>query len=196
MGLSALTILDKHRLANSNEKCHVIIEPFNWDNIAEHNINKAGLFKYADIRYKRSDVVLTELFHNNERIQLAYVDTTKVTDVVMQDFYFIDKILDIGGVVILDDCGGSWPGVQKVARFINTLPHYEILATYGKIKQSQKSAFAETVFTSLVNLLPFKDRFLKGFSLKTDKQLGLNYCCIAFQKKHNDNRDWNWDAPL
>lgn len=196
MGISAMCLLDKHKEAGNSEKCHIIIEPYNWENIAEHNIEKTGLLKYADIRYKKSDFVLTELFHTGHRIQLAYVDTTKVMDIVMQDFYFIDKILDVNGVIILDDCGGSWPGVQKVARFINTLPHYQVFALHQKSKQSLKSAIAEKLFTSLVSLVPFKKRFLKGFSMKTDKQLGLDYACIVFKKIENDTRNWDWDAPL
>jgi|GEM_PF-827203 len=196
MGLSALSILQKHREAGNSEKCHIIIEPVSWENIAEHNIEKTGLMPYADIRYSKSDGVLTQLFHQKHRIQLAYVDTTKVLDIVMQDFYFIDKILDTKGVIILDDCGGFWPGIQKIARFINSLSHYSVFAVHKKTKQTKKAAFAENIFTFLISIIPWKKRFLKGFSLKTDKQLGLDYACIAFQKVEDDKRNWDWDALL
>ena len=59
----------------------------------------------------------------------------------MQDFYFIINILDIGGVEILDDCGGMCPGVQRgkrLSRFVNTLPHYKILAGHNKTKMNIK----------------------------------------------------------
>jgi hypothetical protein len=196
MGLSALSILEKHKQAGNNDHCHIIIEPFPWENIAVHNIKKFGLSRYADIRYKMSHDVLTQLFHSGYRIQLAYVDTTKVFDVVMQDFYFIDKILDCNGVIILDDCGGCWPGIQKVARFINTLPHYKIFSAHNKNFRTLKRTFAERLFIILLKMLPFKEKFLNGFSLKTNSELGLDYSCIVFQKINNDERNWDWDAPL
>ncbi len=195
MGLSAISILEKHKENGGTEKCHIVSEPHSWKGIAEHNIEKLGLMKYCDIRYLKSDRVVTDLFLSNERIQLAYIDTTKVVDIVMQDFYFIDKILDIGGVIILDDCGGGWPGIQKVARFANTLPHYKIAGKYGKAKRSFKLRLYEKAVAFVISLIPFKQRIFTGYSFKTNHQLGLDYNCIAFKKISEDKRDWSWDEP-
>jgi len=78
-----------------------------------------------------SDQILPVLYHNGYRIQYAYVDTTKRFDIVFQDCYFFDKIREIGGVIILDECGGSWPGIQGFARYILNFPHYTLLFKLG-----------------------------------------------------------------
>ncbi|MEO6719103.1 MAG: class I SAM-dependent methyltransferase [Ferruginibacter sp.] len=195
-GISTLFILEKCRQYNNDSKCHIVIEPFDWGNAAIHNISKEGLQNYIDIRKDRSDVVLPSMYLNNERIQFAYIDTTKVFDTVLQDFYFIDKIMDTGGVIIFDDCGGAWPGVQKVVRLISTLPHYKVLSGHEKIKPTFKKALAEKIISSVIKLVPFKKRFYPSYNFKTDGELGLNYSCVAFQKVSSDARQWDWDKPF
>lgn len=198
-GISTLFILEKHREFNSDACSHIVIEPKTdtyWGTAAEYNIGKEGLSKYLDIRRDRSDKILTKLYHENANVQYAYVDTTKQFDVVFQDFYFIDKILDVGGVFILDDCGGGWPGVQRVARYINTLPHYKILGVHGRSQGAWKKVSAESLLSSVISMMPFKKKFYPTLQLKTDKQLGLNFGCIAFQKISNDERNWDFDRSF
>lgn len=195
-GISALFILEKHKQYNNKAKSHIVIEPFPWGGVAEHNIEKEGLTEFADIRYEKSHDVLPKLYYENHRIQFAYVDTTKLFDIVFQDFYFIDKILDINGVIILDDCGGGWPGVQRVARFINTLPHYKLLKAHNKTKMSFKKQCTQKVISTIVKLVPFKGKFYSAICFKTDAELNLNYSCIAFQKISEDQRNWNFDVAI
>lgn len=193
-GISSLFILEKHRENGSTDGAHIVIEPDSyWGNAAVYNIEKEGLSNYLQIHKDYSDKILTKLFQENYRIQYAYVDTTKQFDVIMQDFYFINKILDVGGVIILDDCGGSWPGVQRVARFINTLPHYKVLEGHNELKYSFSKKVAKYALSFIINRLPFKKKLYETIDFKTDKELGLNYCCIAFIKTENDKRNWDWD---
>jgi predicted O-methyltransferase YrrM len=193
LGISTLFILEKCRQYNRGDKCHVVIEPYSWGPAAMHNISKEGLDKYIDIRNDLSDKVLPSMYLQNERIQFAYVDTTKVFDVVLQDFYFIDKILDVGGVIILDDA--SMGGVEKVVRFINTLQHYEIMEKFEEVQLSKKYRLLQKVTELILFLTPLK-RQLSIHSLKTSRGLGLGYRCIAFKKTANDARPWDWDRPF
>ena len=118
---------------NQKNGFHIAIEPDEyWGKAAIHNIEKAGLINYFKVERFFSDQILPKLYLEGYRIQYAYVDTTKRFDVVFQDCYFLDKMLDIGGVIILDDCGGSWPGVQRVARYMLNLPHYKLIDKTGK----------------------------------------------------------------
>lgn len=196
-GISAMFILEMHQKNKSEKGAHIVIEPDSyWGNAALHNIEKEGLLRYIQIKKDYSDKVLARLFLDNYRIQYAYIDTTKQFDVVMQDFYFINKILDVGGVVILDDCGGICPGVQRVARFISTLPHYKIHAAYNEYKYSFKKNFVYRIVSSILKLLPFKQKLYETINFKTDKELGLNFDCIAFIKTGEDKRSWEWDATF
>jgi len=196
-GISALFILEKHRQSGSSVGAHIVIEPDGyWGTAALYNIEKEGLTPFLQLRKDYSDKILTQLFHENYRIQYAYVDTTKQFDVVLQDFYFIDKILDVGGVIILDDCGGGCPGVQRVARFINTLPHYTILGTHNRVRNTIKKTIVQKLLSFTINILPFKEKFYPTLNFKTDKELGLDYNCIAFKKSAADNRSWDWDKSF
>lgn len=196
-GISSLFILEKHRENGSCAGAHLVIEPDNyWGNAAVFNIEKEGLSHFLQIQRDYSDKVLTKLYHENYRIQYAYIDTTKQFDVIMQDFYFINKILDVGGVVILDDCGGECPGVQRVARFINTLPHYKVFKGHNEYSYSFSKKVAIYLLSIILNIIPFKRRLYETIDIKTNKDLGLNYSCIAFIKLEEDRRNWNWDKPF
>ena len=193
-GISTLFILEKCRENGAAPKSHIVIEPWLRDDVAMHNIRSAGLEDYLDLRNDLSDVVIPSLYLDHERIQFAFVDTTKVFDIVLQDFYFIDKILDIGGVVIFDDA--STGGINLVMRFIATLPHYEIYDTFEKVKVSARYTTGLRLFEIGTNLLPFKKKYMNFYSFKTSTQLGLNYRSIAFRKIAKDTRNWDWMKPL
>ncbi|GEO07618.1 class I SAM-dependent methyltransferase [Segetibacter aerophilus] len=196
-GISTLFILEKHRQNNSSERCHIVIEPDSyWGAAAVHNIQKEGLIKYLEIKKDFSDRILTSLYLQNHRIQFAYIDTTKRFDIVMQDFYFIDKMTDVGGVVILDDCGGGWPGIQRVARYVNSLPHYKLLGKHGQTRQSVKRSLILGLANISLRLVPLKEQLVETSSFKTNKELGLNYACLAFKKILEDDRKWDWDKSF
>ncbi len=194
-GISTMFILEKHREYNSKDSAHIVIEPDPyWGNAAIHNITKEGLDKFLVIKKGYSDEILPGLFHQNHRIQYAFIDTTKQFDVVFHDFYFINKLLDVGGVVIFDDC--DFPGIKRVTRFINQLPNYKILACHYKDKSSIKKNILRKVLSLMIRILPFKNKFYPTIDFKTDEELGLDYRCIAFQKTSHEERDWNWDRPI
>ncbi len=197
-GISALAILEKHREFNNSKGAHLVIEPNDtqWGGVAEFNIENAGLTEFMDIRYLKSDDILPKLYYEKHRIQFAYIDTVKLFDTVLQDFYFIDKILDVNGAVIFDDCGGSWPGVQRVARFVNNLPHYKVLAGHNKVSNTKKKNLKFRILKSMLEKLPQKNLYYPTINFQTDEELGLNYRCIAFQKISEDKRNWDWDASF
>jgi predicted O-methyltransferase YrrM len=196
-GISTLFILEMHRNNNAIEKAHVVIEPDDyWGNTALYNIEKENLDYYLDIQNDFSDKVLTKFFHENRRFQFAYIDTTKVFDIVLQDFYFINKTLDVGGIIVLDDCGGAWPGVQSVARFINTLPHYKFLDGYNSVTPTFYRKIALSITSVILKLLPYKKKLYPTIDFKSDVDLGLNFSCIAFQKISEDTRNWDWNSTF
>ncbi len=194
LGISTLFILEKAREKLKTDKTHIVIEPLPWGNAAIHNIQKEGLSGYVDIRNALSDVVIPAMYLNDERIQFAYVDTTKIFDTIMQDFYFIDKILDVGGVIVFDDA--STGGISMVMRFINSLPHYKIVERFQQIEVSKTYSIGAKLFEGLLSFLPFKSRYMPNYSFKTTHQLGLDYRCIAFKKIAADTRRWDWVKPF
>ena len=65
-------ILEKHQEQNSEDGAHLIMESDSyWGCEALHNIEKEGLTKYLQMLKDYSGKVLTELFHENYRIQYS-----------------------------------------------------------------------------------------------------------------------------
>ena len=192
-GVSSLFILDKMQELKGDGYKHIVIEPFpeGWNHVGATNIQKAGFTDYVEIKKALSDQVLPQMYLDNENIQFAYIDSTKLFDVIFHDFYFIDKILDIGGVIVFDDC--TFPGIRKVVRFIANHPSYKILGALNEDFKTTKFSMVEKIITTVINLLPFKKRVYPTTSFKTDKSLGINYFCIAFQKIKDDNRSFYWN---
>jgi hypothetical protein len=170
------------------------VDPFqdDWQNIGLLNIERAGFSDYITFERKFSDQVIPKLYYDNYRIQFAYIDSTKVLDVLMTDVYFINKILNVNGILVLDDCG--FPGIRILVRFLSQHPSYEILDTYGKDNPSKKVQVLKNLVQLGLKLVPFKNKTLPLYNFSTDERLRVNYNCIAFRKVKEDNRQWDWHA--
>lgn len=192
-GISAMFILEMHREKRNAPGAHIAIEPDEyWGPAAMYNIEEEGLGSYLELKRDYSDKVLPKLFYEDHRIQLAYIDSTKQFDVLLQDFYFIDKMLDVDGIIILDDC--LFPGVGRVAKFINSLPHYSCYAGHDKAQSSSKRRLAKKITDTFIQLVPFKKKFYPDKNFEPVENQGLDYNCIAFKKVSKDKRNWDWDA--
>ena len=82
------------------------------------------------------------------------MDTTKVFDFVLRDFFFIYKILDVGGIVIFEDA--TEPGINLVMRFINSLPHCQIFDKYEQLQLSKKYKIGGRIFEKIIGAITFK----------------------------------------
>jgi predicted O-methyltransferase YrrM len=190
-GISSLFILEViSKLENSR---HIIIDPFPdvyWNNIGLVNIKRAGYSRFITFYKDFSYNILPKLYQENLKIDFAYIDSTKVFDFILTDFFFIDKLLNVGGIVIFDDV--SFPGIRKIARFISTNPNYIIILQHAKDKRSIKIKTLHLLQKFILNLVPFKSKFSSHSSFKSDQELGVDYHCIGFKKLSDDGRKWDW----
>ena len=61
-------------------------------------------------------LALPQLVASSTRIDFAYVDGWHTFDYVLLDFFYLDKMLRLGGVVGFNDCGMA--ATHKVLRFV------------------------------------------------------------------------------
>jgi predicted O-methyltransferase YrrM len=191
-GMSTLAILEALSTFSVNFH-HTIIDPFQskyWHNVGLQYVKNSGLSEHVTFYERFSYEILPDLSKLNERLQFAYIDSTKVFDILLVDIFFISQLLDIYGVVVLDDC--SFPGIRKLARFLSVHPSFKILETFGPEKGSIKRKMISTLDYNILKLIPFKKRIFPIQNFKSDKALNVNYHCIAFQKIKEDDRNWNW----
>ena len=130
-GVSTLALL----FAVRNHGGHVTsIDPHQssyWKSVGLRNINDAGLAQYHTLIEKPDYVALPSLLASGARFQFAYIDGWHTFDYTLLDFFYIDKMMDPGGVVAFNDC--SLASVHKVTRFVTRHRAYsEIDAGLGK----------------------------------------------------------------
>jgi hypothetical protein len=65
---------------------------------------------------------LPELLRRKLPVDFAYIDGWHTFDYTLLDFFYLDKMLKVGGIVAFNDC--SWPAVEKAMRFVTSHRQY------------------------------------------------------------------------
>lgn len=126
-GISSLYILDamqRHgngRLIGMDPAQH----DGTWRGGGLFNLQRAGFADRYEFHEDTSQRILPRLAEAGTRIQFGFIDGWHTFDHTLVDFFYIDQMLDVGGVVVLDDVG--YPGLRRLAHFIITNRDYEIL---------------------------------------------------------------------
>ena len=125
-GISTLFMCQAHR--DNGAGCHTAIDPREekaFKSIGLLNVERANLKDILRFYHAPSDEVLPQLWAQNERFDFAFIDGNHRFDYALVDFFYIDKLLNIGGLVAFDDL---WiPGVRKVASFVLKNKPYKLV---------------------------------------------------------------------
>ena len=132
---------------------------------------------------------LSALEAKGRKVKLAFIDGWHTFDYVLVDFFLIDKMLEVGGIVVFDDA--NWPSIRKVCRYIATNQPYSVYRCTGSVEKSELS-FKRRIFNNtVVRFLKIFDgsmKILRPEAVRTDAELGLHGGCIAFRKESEDKR--------
>jgi predicted O-methyltransferase YrrM len=116
-GVSSLAILTALR---KNGRGRLIsIDPYQtsqWSGSGLDAVRKSGLQAYHEVMEQPDFSALPILLDQGTQLEFAYVDGWHTFDYTLLDFFYIDKMLRVGGVVAFNDCG--WLGVDRVLRFV------------------------------------------------------------------------------
>jgi predicted O-methyltransferase YrrM len=123
-GLSTLAICGVHE--QRGEGSHIAIDPYqstDWRGIGVLNLERAGLSARARVIEARSDEALPRLRNEGLRIDFALIDGLHLFDATLVDFYLIDQLMDVGGVVVFHD---TWmPAVAQAVAYVQANRAYE-----------------------------------------------------------------------
>jgi predicted O-methyltransferase YrrM len=123
-GTSTLAILSA--LAHNGKGKLISIDPYiKWDTgmaVALHQVEKAGFSALHQHVRKCSQVALAEMWESGFKADFIYIDGYHNVEYVMADTFFSDKILNIGGTLVFNDCG--WRAVHKTVRFLQRHRRY------------------------------------------------------------------------
>jgi predicted O-methyltransferase YrrM len=144
-GFSTLFFLDAATQIGGGR--HIAIDPFEetaWHGIgcqAVKELNFDTMFEHIP---DASVLALSKMYKEGVKSDYIYIDGAHNFDYALVDFFFSNLLLNVGGIVVLDD---TWmPSIQKVVSFIRTnlKGHQEIttpvvnVACFVKIKEDDR----------------------------------------------------------
>ena len=188
-GISTVAICES--IAKSNGK-HIVFDPAEktyWGGHGLDLVQQAGYSDTLDFREQVSAFGLAQLAIEGRKFDFAYVDTVKMFDGILVDFYFISMMLKIGGIVVFDDT--NCPGIRKVMRFISQLDHFKVYDTHPKNRPEPVGKLSKMLSNWSRSSYLVKEEYTT-----TDASLGINSDCVAFQKIAEDTRNWDWHRPF
>jgi len=198
-GISALFICEA--LQKTAKTRHIIIDPYqlkgpswgdSWKGIGLSNLKKAGYEKIIQFHDLPSHIALPKFETEGVKIDFAFIDGWHTFDHTLIDFFYIDRLLNVGGVVAIDDA--DWPAIRKVCRFIAMNRSYSV---FRCLPNSGCHPTLSLKGQLLRRVGALSDRFqhiLKPEFIEPDVAVNLlpGSRCIAFRKESDDSRRWDF----
>lgn len=186
-GLSTLYILDamQHhgggRLIGMDPAQH----DATWQGGGLHNVRKAGYADRYEFHEATSQRMLPKLEERGTRIQFAFIDGWHTFDHTLVDFFYLDSMLDVGGVMVLDDVG--YPALQRLAHFIVCNRDYSILDFDPRPLASGWRIAAKALAKKMLHPL-VRDNHTPDANQRALQALVNRSGLIALQKRGDDRR--------
>lgn len=193
-GGSSLTIMSAIGAFNGK---HTIVDPFQstyWESKGIQMLKKFDFNNYTLIE-KGSEIALPALLEKGEKYDFAFIDGYHTFDHTLIDAFYLIKMLNVGGFLIIDDV--QMPAINKCIRYLNNYPCLQLVgASNNKQATTARKMFDALKATMKVfsYVLPGKWRseLFDGSVLISDDKLKLKSSMVAFRKIAEDNREWNW----
>src|SRR5262245_23921222 len=151
------------------------------------------LSKCRRSRHQIPTPLATAPLARNEKIDFAFLDGQHTFDYVLVDFFYVDKLLSVGGIIVFDDL--QYPSVRKVCRYVLTNLCY--VSTEPKIADTR---LRSRMISTLAKAGPIA-KAVRPEIRERDGALGIpNQRFMAVQKKAHDligegpNTTRHWEA--
>jgi predicted O-methyltransferase YrrM len=188
-GVSTLFICDA-LARHGNAAHHHVIDPHQhseWRGIGIAHVREAGYAERITLHEEGSEVALPRLLGQGFQIEFAFIDGFHTFDHTLIDFFYINKMLSVGGAIVIDDV--QMPSVHRVVRHVLTYPAYELMTalrptiTPTTLRHRIRRRVARSRLAGLSRLALGRD----------DDRLGT---MVAVRKVAPDARAWNWWADF
>ncbi len=219
-GVSALYICEA--LAEVGGTKHIVIDPYQcgaksidfvagtehtmrvgFDGLGLLNLERAGYAGLVEFHGEPSFRALPALERAGRRIDFAFIDGWHTFDYAMVDFFYIDRLLNAGGLLVLDDT--VYPAIQKLARYIASHRRYTAIDHGAGLVPTPGRRIFDTATAPLrwPPIQPIANRLFRPEVLRLDTSLGLTRAHFAaFQKIAEDvlgdgtNGSRRWDQHV
>lgn len=189
-GISALFICEA--LQECGGLRHIAIDAHQktqWRGIGVNNLQLAGFGDLTECIESYSHVALPEIATKGTRAEFVFIDGWHTFDHALTDFFLVDRILAVGGVVVFDDV--YFPGVHQVCRYVATNRAYKVVGCTERVEDYKPSNFAR-VLRRASKLSVNLRKLLRTKFVMPDETLGFtpDCRCVAFEKMNEDRRGW------
>lgn len=187
-GTSALFICEA--LTEAGGDRHIVIDPAQkaWEQIGLLNLERAGYLPLVEFHEQPSHRALPALDAAGRRVDFAFIDGWHTFDYVMVDFFYIDRLLNVGGVVAIDDAF-TYPAIRKIVRYIATHRRYRPVETglIGHPSSARRLLNLAAAPLRAAALRRLASRVIRPDVLDPDAALGLSMGeLVAFEKTGDD----------
>lgn len=133
-GISSLALADALE-KRGTEGTLVAMDPAQhdevWRGLGLAQIQAAGLSHRIEFHERASQVVMPELWRSSRRFTVAFIDGWHTFDHTLIDCFYADRMLEVGGYLVLDDVG--YPAIRRAVQFVLSNWAYELSdALYGE----------------------------------------------------------------
>jgi len=189
-GVSALFICEA--LEKNGGMRHIAIDPnqsTQWQGIGINNLRLAGFAGLAELHELPAHLALASLESRGTRVEFAFIDGWHTFDYALTDFFHVDRLLSVGGVVVFDDA--FFPGVHEVCRYVATNHAYRVIGTTERVADYRPSRRTR-VARWAARRSGLARKLLKSKFVVPDENLGFtpDCRCVAFEKLREDTRGW------
>ena len=185
-GISSLYICEALK-KNFPEAHHLILDPYqseHWKGIGLENLKRAGYENLIEFREAFSHLMLPHLVAQNKKVDFAFVDGAHTFDYAFLDFFYLDLLLKVGGILAFDDA--DFPSVKKICRYLLSNRHYRLIGYSEKtLTLKEKIKFALKKMRSVPPEYVWEE--LRGtWARLPDARI------MAFVKEGDDDKNWDF----
>lgn len=181
-GVSACAIM---LATNAPHTCIEINEQ--WSHEGMKLVGLLELQNQIKLNIGDSHEVLKRLDIKGNRYDFCYIDSTKVFDHLLMDFFLVDAMLEVGGSICFDDV--TFPQIRKLCRYLAQLPHYE-----AKVLIPRETEETVPQLLKWLRNFSLSQRLFSEKILITDSELNVNGNCIQLLKLGEDQRNWDYSV--
>lgn len=199
-GVSTLFICEA--LHSSGAKEHIVIDPgqfkatpaqSSYHGIGMKHVREAGLAPLVTFIEQPSEIALPSLLARGIRLDFAFIDGWHTFDHTLLDFFYISRMLNVGGVVTVDDVYMS--AVAKVCAYIASYPCYELLDLQADGNHRDLRGVIKKIRYKIAQLPPLNRVLKSEYASPIFAELS-RVRVVAFRKVSEDQRQWDWYADF
>lgn len=192
-GLSSLFICQA--LKDNGSGHHTAVDPYElsaYRGSGVHNVQQAGLGEYLTLLSESSHFALPRLVQEKRQFEVMFIDGSHLFDDAFVDFFYANRLLPVGGYLIVDDL---WmPAVRKMLAFVlNNLP-YEIDESHLSPKPPLLQRHWQNLRYQTRQLL--RGKWTRGVPSETRFHRWHNVNWTVLRKGEGPQRVWDHYSPF